>query len=281
MLHISIKKKLFEDILSNTKKQLIKDASKHWKKVLLEPKIVENKIYYEVNEIDKLYLSNGLGAQKPAIVIECIKIKQDKESNQFIFELGSILEHKNININKKKDELIEQLLREKQLLEESIAKDHLTQTFNRRKMDLDLEMFIKQANAKSLSAVFIDADRFKGINDNFGHNTGDRALQYLAKKLQKHATFLEGEVYRYGGEEFVMLCFYPQEQLYVKLDDLRIDIKSEKILHPFKEISISVSMGVSFWKDSHSLDAFVKQADDAVYLAKSNGRDRIEFSSSL
>ena len=194
MLHISIKKKLFEDILSNTKKQLIKDASKHWKKVLLEPKIVENKIYYEVNEIDKLYLSNGLGAQKPAIVIKCIKIKQDKESNQFIFELGSILEHKNININKKKDELIEQLLREKQLLEESIAKDHLTQTFNRRKMDLDLEMFIKQANAKSLSAVFIDADRFKGINDNFGHNTGDRALQYLANKLQKHATFLEGEV---------------------------------------------------------------------------------------
>jgi len=278
MLHISITKTLFEDILSNKQKQLIKEASKHWKKVLLEPRIIEDKIYYEVNKFKKLYLSNGLGSEKPAIVIECKDVLQDKNQNRFIFELGSIIEHKNIDINKKKDELIEQLLREKQLLEESVAKDHLTQTYNRRKMDLDLDMFIKQANANHLSAVFIDADRFKGINDNFGHNTGDRALQYLAKKLQKHAQVLEGEVYRYGGEEFVILCFCPQEQLYDKLDALRVDIKSEKILHPFKEISISVSMGVSFWKDSHSINAFIKKADEAVYLAKSNGRDRIEFS---
>ncbi|NQY94642.1 MAG: GGDEF domain-containing protein [Campylobacteraceae bacterium] len=277
MLHISINKTLFEDILSNTQKQLIKEASRHWKKVLLDPKIIDDKLYYEINKINKLYLSNGLGQEKPAIVIECKNILQDKEQNQFIFELGAILEHKNIDINKKKDELIEQLLREKQLLEESIAKDHLTQTFNRRKMDMDLEMFIKQANAKSLSAVFIDADRFKGINDNFGHNTGDRALQYLAKKLQKHAHVLEGEVYRYGGEEFVILCFCPQEQIFDKLDALRVDIKSEKILHPFKEISISVSMGVSFWKDAHSIENFIKKADEAVYLAKSNGRDRIEI----
>jgi len=277
MLHISITKTLFEAILSNTQKRLIKEASKHWKKVLLEPRIIEDKIYYEINKYKKIYLSNGLGSEKPALVIECKDIIQDKSQNQFIFELGSILEHKNIDVNKKKDELIEQLLREKQLLEESVAKDHLTQTYNRRKMDLDLDMFIKQANETHLSAVFIDADRFKGINDNFGHNTGDRALQYLAKKLQKHALLLEGEVYRYGGEEFVILCFCPEEQLYDKLDALRVDIKSEKILHPFKEVSISVSMGVSFWKDSHSLSNFIKKADEAVYLAKSNGRDRIEF----
>jgi len=277
MLHISITKTLFEAILSNTQKRLIKEASKHWKKVLLEPRIIEDKIYYEINKYKKIYLSNGLGSEKPALVIECKDIIQDKNQNQFIFELGSILEHKNIDVNKKKDELIEQLLREKQLLEESVAKDHLTQTYNRRKMDLDLDMFIKQANETHLSAVFIDADRFKGINDNFGHNTGDRALQYLAKKLQKHALLLEGEVYRYGGEEFVILCFCPEEQLYDKLDALRVDIKSEKILHPFKEVSISVSMGVSFWKDSHSLSNFIKKADEAVYLAKSNGRDRIEF----
>jgi len=276
MLHISINKTLFEDILSNSKKQLIKDASKHWKKVLLEPRIIDDKIYYEINKFKKLYLSNGLGSEKPAIVIECKDIIQDKTQNQFIFELGSIIEHKNINVNQKKDELIEKLLREKQELEESIAKDHLTQTYNRRKMDIDLQMFIKQANAKDLAAVFVDADRFKGINDNFGHNTGDRALQYLAKKLQKHALLLEGEVYRYGGEEFVLLCFCPNEQLLKKLNELRIDIKSEKILHPFKEISLSVSMGVAFWKDSNSIENFIKKADEAVYLAKTNGRDRIE-----
>ena len=277
MLHISIPKTQFEDILSNKEKQLIKDATKHWKKVLLEPKIIEDKIYYEINKNEKLYLSNGLGEEKPAIVIECKNTIQDKEKNVFIFELGNILEHKNININQKKDDLIEQLLKEKLALEESIAKDHLTQTYNRRKMDIDLDMYIKQPNANNLTAVFIDADRFKGINDNFGHNTGDRALQYLAKKLQKHAAILEGEVYRYGGEEFVILCFCQNDLLINRLNTLRIDIKSEKILHPFKEVSITVSMGVSFWQNSHSIENFIKKADEAVYKAKTNGRDRIEI----
>ena len=277
MLHISITKTLFEDILSLKEKQLIKNRTKHWQKVLLEPKIIEDKIYYEINKFEKLYLSNGLGDDKPAIVIECLTILQDKEKNIFIFELGNILEHKNINLDQKKDDLIEQLLREKLALEESIAKDHLTQTYNRRKMDIDLDMFIKQANSNHLTAVFVDADRFKGINDNFGHDTGDRALQYLAKKLQKHAKYLEGEIYRYGGEEFVILCFCPRELLLNKLDDLRVDIKNEKILHPFKEVSITVSMGVSFWQNSNGLIDFIKKADNAVYVAKEKGRDRIEI----
>ena len=277
MLHISINKTLFEDILSIKEKQLIKDASRHWKKVLLEPRIIDDKIYYEINKVKKLYLCNGLGDEKPGIVIECKDIIQDKENNSFIFELGSILEHKNIEMDKKKDDLIEQLLKEKQALEESIAKDHLTQTYNRRKMDLDLDMFIKQPNAKNLTAVFIDADRFKAINDNYGHNIGDRTLQYLAKKLQKHAALLEGEVYRYGGEEFVILCFCPHDILAKRLNTLRVDVKSEKILHPFKEISITVSMGVSFWQNSKNIEDFIKKADSAVYKAKNNGRDRIEI----
>jgi len=277
MLHISITKTLFEDILSGSQTSLIKEATRHWKKILLEPSIIEDKIYYEIKEVEKLNLSNGLGEEKPAIVIECKKIIHNKEDNRFTFELGKILEHKNTDIDKQKDDLIEQLLREKLALEESIAKDHLTQTYNRRKMDTDLDMFIQQSNSKNLSAVFIDADRFKGINDNFGHDTGDRALQYIAKKLQRYAQLLEGEVYRYGGEEFVILCFYPQDFLLDKLNQLREDIKGEKILHPFKEVSVTVSMGVSFWNTSQNREDFIKKADYAVLIAKEKGRDRIEL----
>lgn len=278
MIHISIPKTLFEDILSNKEKVLLKEASKHWQKILFEPKIIEDKIYYEIKKINKLNLSNGLGSDKPSIVIECNNIIHDKEKRNFSFELGKILEHKNINMDKQKDDLIEQLLREKKVLEESMAKDHLTQTYNRRKMDSDLDMFIQQPNSHSLSAVFIDADRFKGINDNFGHDTGDRALQYIAKKLQRYANFLEGEIYRYGGEEFVILCFYPQDKLLKKLEELRVDIKEEKILHPFKEVSVTVSMGVAFWHTSKNKEEFINKADKAVLLAKTNGRDRIEIS---
>jgi len=278
MLHISITKTLFEDILSNKENKLIKESTKHWRKLLLEPKIIEDKIYYEIKKIDKLSLSNGLGNDKPGLVIECHNIIQNKEENNFIFELGKILEHKNVDMDKRKDDLIEQLLKEKKLLEESMAKDHLTQTYNRRKMDMDLDMFIQQPNSDTLSAVFIDADHFKNINDNFGHDTGDRALQYLAKKLQRYANFLEGEVYRYGGEEFVLLCFYDPHKLLKILDDLRIDIKNEKVLHPFKEIFVTVSMGVAFWQKSKNKEDFIRNADKAVLAAKNNGRDRIEIS---
>lgn len=89
-------------------------------------------------------------------------------------------------------------------------RDHLTGVYNRRKMENDLSMFINQKNSSYLCAVFIDADRFKGINDNFGHDTGDRVLIYLGKKLDKYAKVLNGEVYRFGGEEFVILCFIPR-----------------------------------------------------------------------
>ena len=144
-------------------------------------------------------------------------------------------------------------------------------------MEYDLSVFSKQSNSSFLSAVFIDADIFKGINDNFGHEAGDKALIYLAKKLNKHAKILNGEVYRYGGEEFIILCFITKNHIPQKLSDLKEDVKSEKISHDYKNISITVSMGVSFLSDCIDASEMIRKADLAVYKAKNNGRDRIEF----
>ncbi len=278
MYKISVNQELFKDIQFKKVHILEKAISKYWQKELLEPKIEDDKIKYSIKQINSLIISNGLGEEKPQLIVECKKVDYSFKKNIFEFYLGKILEQKNTDWTEDyKDSLIEQLLREKAELEDSMSRDHLTGVYNRRKMETDLAFFINQNNSSLLTAVFVDADRFKGINDNFGHDTGDKALVYLGKKLQHHAKLLNGEVYRYGGEEFVILCFIHKGELISKLNDLRTDIKSQRIYHPKRDISITVSMGVSFYSESKSKEEMIKKADDGVYKAKNNGRDRIEF----
>jgi len=278
MYKISVSKELFQEILLKKINILEKEASKYWQKELLEPRIENDKIKYGIKQVDKLTITNGLGENKPQLIIECKKVDYSFKKDYFEFHLGKIIEQKNSDLEENyKDNLIEELLREKAKLEESMHRDHLTGVYNRRKMENDLGLYTSQRNANFLTAVFIDADRFKGINDNFGHDTGDRVLIYLGKKLEKYAKLLNGEAYRYGGEEFVILCFMNRDDLEKHLENLRIDIKSQKIYHPKKDISITVSIGVSFYKDCKTKEDLVKRADIGVYKAKNSGRDKIVY----
>ncbi len=187
---------------------LEKETSLILEKELLQPIIEKDRIKYTIKQLDKISITNGLGEDKPQLIIECKKVDYSFKNDIFEFHLGRIYEQKNTDIQEDyKDTLIEQLMREKALLEDKMQRDHLTDVFNRRKMEADLNIFVNRNNANILCAVFIDVDRFKGINDNFGHDAGDKILVYLADKLKKHANLLNGEVYRFGGEEFVILCF--------------------------------------------------------------------------
>ncbi len=278
MLHISVSKELFDDILTTQIKVIEKEMTPYWKKELLEISIINDKIKYDIKSVDRLKISNGLGSEKPTVVAQCEKINYNAKKNLFEIIIGDIEEKRNTFISEDyKDNLIKQLLREKEALQDTMHKDHLTDVYNRRKMEEDLEMFIGQRNANVLSATFVDADRFKGINDFFGHDAGDNALRYIARKLKKHAKLLNGEVYRYGGEEFILLCFMPKALLLNGLERLREDIKKEMIPNPLRPIALTVSMGVAFWDECKSKDVLIKTADDGVYKAKENGRDRIEI----
>ncbi len=278
MLHISVAKTKFADILTTKDKTLTKEITNYWKKELLDISLLNDKIKYKIKKIDKLKISNGFGEDKPVVIIECLGLEYNALKNHFEFKLGYIMERRNTDVSEDyKDSLIQQLLREKEILEDKMHKDHLTNVYNRRKMQEDLDSFVNQNNASLLSAVFIDADRFKGINDFFGHAAGDDVLVYISSTLKKYADMLNGEVYRYGGEEFVILCFLEKNQLMSILDKLRVEIKSNKIEHVLRPISVSVSMGVSFWLEVKSKDDLIKIADAGVLKAKLNGRDRIEF----
>ncbi|MFX4232686.1 hypothetical protein ACOL24_02385 [Aliarcobacter butzleri] len=119
MFKLSVNKDLFSKILSKKLYVIEKESSNYWKKELLEPIIIENKLTYKIKQISKLLLTNGLGEDKPQIVIECLKIDFSQQKDIFEFYLGKVLEQKNIaeiEVEDEKDILIKRLLNEKKEL---------------------------------------------------------------------------------------------------------------------------------------------------------------------
>ena len=121
MLKLSINKVLFEDIILKNITTIEKEATNYWKKEFLEPKIVDNNIFYSLKKIDKIVLSNTLGNDKPQIIAECLGIDYLEDESKFKIYLGKILEQKNVGIEEQdKDKIIEQLLEENKKLKEKV-----------------------------------------------------------------------------------------------------------------------------------------------------------------
>jgi len=118
---LSINKDLFENILLKKTLILEKENTNYWKKELLEPILRDDKLTYEIKQFKKIIVTNGLGNDKPQIVVECLRVDYSIENGVFEFYLGKILEQKNINNTQdEKDKIIEQLLKEKVELENKL-----------------------------------------------------------------------------------------------------------------------------------------------------------------
>ena len=169
-------------------------------------------------------------------------------------------------------------------LEELAYIDSLTKIANRRYFDefLEKEWNYCKRNKKELSIILLDIDFFKQYNDTYGHQAGDLCLQKIARCLEDKLNRSHDLVARYGGEEFV--CILPNTN---KLDainiatKLKIAVQNLEIPHENSRISsmVTISLGVStvIPKDELDKTKLIKKADNALYLAKENGRNRVEF----
>jgi hypothetical protein len=99
MYKLSINKDLFEKILLKKINVLEKENNNYWKKELLEPIIKDDKLTYTIKQIKKLLITNGLGSDKPQMIIECLKVDYSIEKSVFEFYFGKILEQKNTDAN--------------------------------------------------------------------------------------------------------------------------------------------------------------------------------------
>jgi two-component system, cell cycle response regulator len=167
----------------------------------------------------------------------------------------------------------------KQSIEMAVT-DALTGLYNRRFMEKQLSALAMSAanRGKPLAILVIDVDYFKSINDNHGHDVGDRVLQELSCRLKDSLRNLDLAC-RTGGEEFIIVL--PDTD---KAVALRVGERLRKIisLKPFNAgvksgpLSITVSIGVAAFEGSDdSMEGLLKRADDALYQAKRDGRNRV------
>lgn len=159
------------------------------------------------------------------------------------------------------------------------SKDALTGIKNRMTLEADLENLINGylQNAQDFGVVLLDIDWFKKINDEYGHDAGDFVLKEFAQILKQHLRNYD-EVYRVGGEEFVILVNrIDLDSLLYKIETIKRDIKAHRFHYQNQSLSITSSFGVfhSAEFNQEDLPHALKFADGALYQAKTLGRNTI------
>lgn len=194
------------------------------------------------------------------------------------FDPGELLARVRIHYNIKR--LQEELKATNRRLEELSNTDGLTKLYNRRYFMelLELEFQRAQRYQSKFGFVMMDIDHFKDFNDNYGHLLGDRILYEIAQILQENLR-VNDVVGRYGGEEFAL--FMPETDLkgaLVVAERYRKRIEDFVLVEGNKKLKVTISLGVACCPHPgiNSVDDLIRLADNALYKAKRNGRNRVE-----
>src|SRR5882672_6805052 len=169
------------------------------------------------------------------------------------------------------------LLREK--LREQAMHDKLTGLYNRHYVEewFGLELRRAQRHGRPIAAIMLDIDDFKRFNDSFGHEAGDLVLRELAGALRRFARKSDVAC-RYGGEEFlVLLPECPFDAALHRAEQLRGEVAKLELQYDDRPLGpISVSLGVAAFPDhAKESEELLRRADEALYLAKQTGRNRV------
>jgi diguanylate cyclase (GGDEF)-like protein len=155
--------------------------------------------------------------------------------------------------------------------------DPLTGAGNRVALSNTMEREINLASRHKhpLSILVMDIDKFKKINDNFGHDAGDQVLKEIVARL-KESNRNTDLIYRYGGEEFVVLLNRTDEEgALVIAERLREAIEKMKVLYDNQTIATSISIGVTTFCETDGCESFFNRADKALYEIKGNGGNQV------
>ena len=184
-----------------------------------------------------------------------------------ILSLADSFNHMIDNINKHKKEN-----RELRIHSNS---DHLTALYNHKYFFECFNNKIEEG-CKKIAILFCDIDKFKEINDTYGHTVGDLFLKETAKIIKDEVRG-QGLVFRYGGEEFVvMVCEAASEEAYEIAERVRNSVINNKILQKYSQyLPVTISIGIAAYPlDGLDAEGVIDKADSAMYFSKKNGRNQ-------
>ena len=179
-----------------------------------------------------------------------------------------------INFSKQNYTTIENQAEQNNLLLDNVLKDQMTGLYDHSAFINQIDQMIDNySKAEPISLVMIDVDDFKKVNDTFGHDCGDMVLIYLAEILCKYGG--EGSTaFRYGGEEFAII-FKGKTATTVYDIMQNILLKFSSHTFPFTDTPITFSAGIASFETNTTRDAFFERADNTLYLAKREGKNRV------
>jgi diguanylate cyclase (GGDEF)-like protein len=157
--------------------------------------------------------------------------------------------------------------------------DALTGVNNRAMFDVTLtrEMHLAQRNEQDFALLVIDIDHFKKVNDTYGHSAGDEVIKSVAKCIQATIRHTD-QVFRFGGEEFVALLNNADCDTAFFIAERILDcIRNSTVMCGDNALKVSASIGVSCLKGGDTNQSLFKRADDALYQAKSSGRNQAQY----
>lgn len=157
-------------------------------------------------------------------------------------------------------------------LAELAAKDTLTGFYNRRKMH---EFLVGAARGEeTFSLIMSDIDNFKKLNDTYGHDCGDEALKAVSDACR--SCLSDGDrICRWGGEEFLILTNRPIEDAAGTAEKIRSAVENCRLAFNGKDIKITMTLGVSEYDPSSTIDKAITAADKNLYIGKNSGKNRV------
>ncbi|MBI2970287.1 MAG: GGDEF domain-containing protein [Gammaproteobacteria bacterium] len=164
--------------------------------------------------------------------------------------------------------------KQRHALEQQLITDPLTGAYNRRHLGNRIAAFVQRRRryGHPASLIIFDIDHFKSINDNFGHDVGDRVLRILAETVKARIRVMD-EIFRFGGEEFVILLPDTSLEQAAKLgQDITDMIADVRIIEGGP---VSISCGIGELLDDEDAGSWLNRCDRALYQAKAGGRGRV------
>jgi diguanylate cyclase (GGDEF)-like protein/PAS domain S-box-containing protein len=162
-------------------------------------------------------------------------------------------------------------------LDDATCRDPLTSVGNRRFADLRLESSLAEFRGHGLhhGVLFVDIDRFKAVNDAYGHLAGDRVLKAVGRTMQSNLRTTDF-VARWGGEEFLAIVFnIDQVRLAALAQNIRVLVSRSTVRLDGAVINVTVSIGATLMRPDDDRESLVARADALMYRSKQQGRDRV------